>query len=109
MADQPEAIVVIARIKARRGGEEGEKLRNALTALLAPTRAEQGCIVYELHDLTGEDGEPSADTFMFYEVWRSKADLDAHLEMPYMKAFFAAAPQLLGEPVDLTIWRRIGK
>ena len=38
---------------------------------------------------------------LIYEHWRSRAALDAHMAMPYLRDFFARAPQLLSEPVRL--------
>jgi quinol monooxygenase YgiN len=41
-------IRVIARALARAGKEE--QLRNTLAGMLAPTRAERGCRLYELYE-----------------------------------------------------------
>jgi quinol monooxygenase YgiN len=46
-----------------------------LAAQVAPTRAEPACINYDFHV---EANDPNV--FMFYENWRSKDDLDAHLQ-----------------------------
>ncbi len=76
----PEQITLIATVKAKPGTSEG--LGERLAALVEPTRAEAGCINYDLHRST-ED----ADVWMFYENWRSKFDLDAHIQTPYLQAF----------------------
>jgi quinol monooxygenase YgiN len=55
-----------------RPGKEAELL-GVLTGLLAPTRAEAGCINYDLH-IAPDD--PSK--FLFYENWASKAHHEAH-------------------------------
>ncbi|MDX9755668.1 MAG: putative quinol monooxygenase, partial [bacterium] len=67
-------------------------------ALIPTTRAEEGCIDYVLHQHT----ENSA-LFCFYENWRSKTDLDAHLQKPHLQAFAQKAPDLLAEPLDVQI------
>ena len=36
--------------------------------------------------------------FLFYENWRSKEDLDAHLQTPHLKHFFDQSDRLLAEP-----------
>ena len=46
---------------------------------------------------------------MFYECWQGKHDLDAHLQKPYIKAFMQSAEKLLADPVDISLWKKIGK
>ena len=41
------ALSLVARIKAKPGKEA--ELRQVLTALVQPTRAEEGCLTYDLH------------------------------------------------------------
>ncbi len=95
-----EPIVVVAEAKAKPGKEDA--LRAKLLGLIEPTRAEEGCIQYNLHEAAGEDGQ-----FVFYEIWRSKEDLDKHLATPYLQDLFAAVPELVeGEP-RVVIYRRI--
>lgn len=76
--------------------ETREELQAILAAQVAPTRAEPGCINYEFH---ADANDPC--TFVFYENWRSKADLDAHLKMPHLKPLFGRQEELLAEPVDI--------
>ena len=94
------SVTVLARIKAKGGMEE--RVKQELLALVAPTRAEAGCINYDLHQ--------SADDptlFMFYENWKSKEDLDQHMEMPYLKALAEKGGELFAAPVELTLWEKI--
>jgi quinol monooxygenase YgiN len=86
-------------MKAKRGREQ--ELRQVLEGLLAPTRAEDGCINYDLHC---NDDDPSE--FMFYENWTSRSHLDRHLESPHLSAFKARMDALLDRPLDLTFWRQ---
>lgn len=93
-------ITVLARFKAREGKQD--EARQALLSLVAPTRAEEGCINYDLHQST-DDGT----RFMFYENWESRAALDNHLQMPYIGELQAKSEELFAEPVELTIWEMI--
>jgi len=95
MADNE--LTVLARIRAKQGTET-EVLRE-ITSLIAPTRAEEGCINYDLH--CSKD-DPAL--FFLYETWRSRRSLDEHLAMPYLQAFLAKAPDLLAEEVDISFW-----
>lgn len=96
-----EKVTVLAIIVAKPGLEE--QVRGELESLLAPTRQEEGCVNYNFHR-SGED--PAR--FMFYENWRSKQDLDAHLARPHLVRFLGLAGELLAEPPQITLWQEIG-
>ena len=72
-------LTVNATIQARRGSE-GTVL-DSLVQLLAPTRAEDGCIAYDLHQDT-EDPH----LFIFHETWESEEHLDRHLASEHIAA-----------------------
>ncbi len=99
MANEP--VTVIAFIRAKRGQEA--RVRDVLLGLTAPTRAEAGCINYDLHQSTDD---PSR--FVFYENWASAAHLDAHGRSPHLRAFRALAPEILDGATELTPWTKIG-
>ena len=73
-----------------------DELLAILKGFVQPTRQEAGCIEYHLHQ---EKEDP--DLFMFYENWRSRADLEAHLKMPYLAVLGERAAELLGRPVEI--------
>ncbi|MGB5986224.1 MAG: putative quinol monooxygenase [Desulfobacterales bacterium] len=93
-------VTVVATFKAKTGLEK--KVKQAIQALIAPTRAEAGCINYDLHQSTDD---PSL--FILYENWVSKQALDTHLAMPYLEEFLGKADTLLKEPVDIALWKMI--
>jgi quinol monooxygenase YgiN len=93
-------VSVIARMKAQQGKES--QVRQELAALIGPTRSEPGCISYILHE-SAED----QTSFMFYEHWADKKDLDEHLKKPYIKTFMDRAAKLLDGPVRITLWKTI--
>jgi quinol monooxygenase YgiN len=80
MADLP----VVAVITAVSGSEQ--RVHEALSALVAPTRSEPGCISYELFVSAADPA-----TFITVESWRSSADLDAHLQTPHVQQALATA------------------
>lgn len=100
MADKK--VTVIARIKAKPGMEK--TVKDEVLALVAPTRAEAGCINYDLHQAAGDKS-----VLMLYENWVSKKALDEHLAMPYLEAFKAKAGELLAEPLDISLWEMISE
>ncbi|ARC56192.1 Putative monooxygenase [Frondihabitans sp. 762G35] len=79
---------VVAVITAKPGQEE--TVRAALEALVAPTRAEEGCLAYSL---SVSQADPTV--FVTVERWRSQADLDAHVDSPHLKAALVAAGEAL--------------
>ncbi len=93
-------VTVVARIRAKAGKEE--LVREHLMALIGPTRAEAGCINYDLHQSVEDKG-----LFLFYENWVSKKALDTHLATPHLEGFKAVADEILAEPLDITLWEMI--
>lgn len=73
-------LTVVARLKAK-PGREGE-LERALRDLVEPTRAEAGCINYDLHRSQQDPG-----LFVFHENWESRELWDAHMRSPHLEAF----------------------
>jgi quinol monooxygenase YgiN len=68
-------------------------LRDALTSIVAPTRAEPGCVEMNVYQGQGEDA-----VFYVHSVWKSSADFDLHATLPHMREFLtAAAPLVVGE------------
>ena len=98
MLDQK--LTVLARIRAKAGKED--QVLQEIDALIAPTRAEEGCINYDLHRAQDDPA-----LFCLYENWRSRRDLDDHLATPYLQAFLGKAEELLAEPVDLSFWKMV--
>jgi len=70
-------IRVVAHVAALPG--HAAPLRAVLLALLAPTRAEPGCLFYDLHS------SDSPHVFTFIEAWATEADLDRHLQSAHIQ------------------------
>jgi quinol monooxygenase YgiN len=78
---------VVALLKAKAGSEA--ILQQALSSLVQPSRAEAGCISYELFRSTVD-----ATTFIMVERWQS------HMKTPHIaQALRAAADAFEGAPV----------
>ena len=87
-------ISIIAVLKARPG--KTESLRDALKALLLPTRQEPGNLDYTLFQLRDEP-----ETFYVRESWRDEAALEEHIALPHFQAFIGQMESLLAEPLRL--------
>ncbi len=97
-----QTLTVIAHVKAQE--EKAEQVKEILTGLIGPTRKESGCISYALHQSTDD-----ACSFLFVEEWASQAALDKHLQTPYLQSFLSKVDDVLAEPLDVTLWRRIDR
>jgi quinol monooxygenase YgiN len=93
-------VTVFALVKAKPGMEE--TVKQELSALVGPTRAEQGCINYDLHQSLDHEGH-----FRFYENWTSQELLDRHLQSAHITRFIAKADQLLSEAPEITLWEML--
>jgi quinol monooxygenase YgiN len=92
-------VRVIARFVARKGKED--QLRAVLQGMLAPTRAESGCKLYELYESN------SKGRFYIYEIYESQAALDQHAASSHFKHLEQTVGELLQEPFEVNILRAV--
>lgn len=76
-------LTVVAKILA--APDKRDLVKSELLKLIEPTRAEAGCINYDLH----QDNE-NENLFFFHENWESKELLQAHLKSPHIGAYIKA-------------------
>jgi quinol monooxygenase YgiN len=93
-------ITVVATFQAKPGKEA--ELKKALISLVAPTRAEAGCLNYDLHVSPDDAGK-----FLFHENWTTKAALDAHLKMPHIQVLLPRMDELAVGMPDIVVWEKI--
>jgi quinol monooxygenase YgiN len=77
------AVTVVAKVVAKR--ECLETVKAELIKLIAPTRKEEGCIEYTLH----QDSQDPA-VFIFYENWSSEASLAGHMQSKHFISYINA-------------------
>lgn len=90
-------IVVVGSFTALEG-KEADALA-ALEALVEPTHAEDGCILYALHQ-----GAEDPRRLAFVERWESAELLQAHLESDHIKAVLARADDLFTDHRDIVVY-----
>jgi quinol monooxygenase YgiN len=93
-------LTVVAYVKAR-PGMEGQ-MRQELLSLVHPSRKDEGCINYDLHQSVENPAQ-----FCFHENWTDKDCLDRHLQKPDLQAVLARVGQMVAEPPQITHWERI--
>lgn len=92
--DDDKRIGIVASFKAKEGQESA--LLKACLEVAVETRAEDGCLMYELH-LDAKD--PS--TIVLFERWASDAFLKKHLETPHAQKFLKAAGAMFAAPPSI--------
>jgi quinol monooxygenase YgiN len=92
MTSEARELTVVAVFQARPGKDVA--LGEALMAMLEPTRAEAGCVRYDLHRARASEGQ-----WFFDEIWSSAADHAAHVARPHVQALLARAGDLYESPI----------
>ena len=75
-----EQLTVVAHLVAK--VDKIEDTKRFLLSLIEKTRAEDGCVDYDLH----QDNDNPAE-FTFYENWSDRAAWDKHMGMPHLAEF----------------------
>lgn len=81
------AYSIVAEVRAKQGKEK--ELREATLPLVEKVRNEPNNLLYFLHENRETPGH-----FIFYEIFASRADFEAHNATPHVKAWFAKLPDL---------------
>ncbi|MCP3940096.1 MAG: antibiotic biosynthesis monooxygenase [Desulfobacteraceae bacterium] len=77
------SLTIIARIEANK--DRIDLVKSELIKLIEPTRKEQGCLQYDLH----QDNE-NPENFIFYENWETRELWQTHMENDHLKAYIKA-------------------
>jgi quinol monooxygenase YgiN len=94
------SLRVVARITAR--PDTVNEVRKILLGLVVPTRAEEGCVVYELL----QNREDPTD-FTFVEEWASDATFQAHHATEHIRSAFPKLEALIAGPPDIRTYSLI--
>ncbi len=77
------ALTLVAQITAKE--DKIDLVKAELEKLIPPTRAEAGCIQYDLH----QDNENPAH-FLFFENWETRELWQDHMNNQHLKDYLAA-------------------
>ncbi len=72
-----------------------------MLSLAAPTRAEPGCLRYDLYQSPNRTHE-----FLRFEIWASPAALEAHKQTPHLRASFEKR-QREGWTTEIVLWNPV--
>jgi quinol monooxygenase YgiN len=95
-------VTVTAIIKVKAGFEDQAK--QVLLQAVGPTRAEGGCLNYDLYQSVSDRTE-----FLFHENWASEEALKAHAASAgeHRLALRQQLSSLVDGPARLTVWQRV--
>jgi quinol monooxygenase YgiN len=93
-----DAVALVVLMHAKPGQEL--LLQAELSALIRPTRKEEGCILYDLHRSMDIPGD-----FLFYEIWASRDAHAEHKRTPHFLRWNARKDTLLAAK-ESTFWKK---
>ena len=83
-------LTIVANIRAN--PDQVDRVKAELEKLVPITRAEKGCIHYDLH----RDNDDPAH-FMFYETWETRELWQTHMNAPHLAAYMQATDGAVAE------------
>src|SRR5271154_4244134 len=95
----PKGVTLIVAVRARPGQEAA--LEKELRALVGPTRAERGCIAYDLHVSSDQPG-----LFLLREIWATLKVHQRHWETAHMQRWGQRKGALLASR-EASFWKQI--
>jgi len=93
-------LFIFARFHAKPGQEES--VADALRDVLAPTRAESGCLAVEAHR-----GIRDPQLFYIHSRWHDEAAFERHGGLPHTVRFIDRVQTLIDHPLEVTRTRPI--
>ena len=94
------SFCIVLHLKAK--PEQLETVMERLSALVAATRLESGCVYYRPHQANDDPCH-----FIIYECWRDREALDFHMRQEYLTEFLADGGHLLAEQPSGCICREL--
>ncbi|WP_137170410.1 putative quinol monooxygenase [Marinomonas sp. FW-1] len=93
-------LVLVANLIAHPG--KGAELQAALETLIEPTRAEVGCLQYDLHQ-----NNKNSDAFVFFERWADYDVWQDHMKTDHINAFLEVTKEVIAD-FNVTELHKIG-
>ena len=97
----PTALAISLQMRAKAG--QRQKLHGILSSFVAPSRTEDGCVCYYMHQAADDP-----DLFMVYMCWRDRAAFDVHLKVPRIWAFDHEMFNDVVEKSEYIEWHHLG-
>ncbi|HEX3431560.1 MAG TPA: putative quinol monooxygenase [Rhizomicrobium sp.] len=95
-------LYVFARFHAREGMEEA--VAKAMREMLAPVRAEPGCITIDVFRSTRD-----SKLFCLHSRWVDEQAFDLHATLPHTRRFIETVEPLIEHPLDVARTRPLSE
>jgi quinol monooxygenase YgiN len=83
--------------------EHADAAKALLVELAGKSRAEAGCVEYELYQRPDRP-----HVFRTVEVWHTPQDVDAHMKTPHVAAAMAVAGPMFAAPLEINSYAKVG-
>jgi len=90
-------IIVLAKITSKDGMKD--KIVGETKTLIEATRAEEGCIEYNLYSPVGDE-----NILLFVEKWEGKEFLESHVQQDHFLKFGSAIEDYLAEDLEISVY-----
>lgn len=85
-------LYIFARLEPKPSQER--QLRDELTRVVGPTRAEPGCVRIHIYESVRDPL-----TYFIHSEWTDEAAFDAHIELPHTVRFASVVDDLITQPL----------
>jgi quinol monooxygenase YgiN len=89
-------IVIAAKFVAK--PECRSEVIQLAATVAPPSRAETGCITYNLYE------QPGSDNFLFFEEWADQKALDEHFQTPHFQAFMKQFSEMIQGAAKIRVY-----
>ena len=96
-------IVVFASFYPKK--EKSKEAKEAILAMISPTRSEEGNEIYNFYESKDDDGKNIS--FHLFEVYKDSVALDFHRNTSHYKNYRSKVADLLDKPIEVKILETI--
>ena len=96
-------IVVFASFYPKK--EKSNEAKEAILAMISPTRSEEGNEIYNFYESKDDDGKNIS--FHLFEVYKDSVALDFHRNTSHYKNYRSKVADLLDKPIKVKVLKSI--
>ena len=96
-------IVVFASFYPKK--EKSNEAKEAILAMISPTRSEEGNEIYNFYESKDDDGKNIS--FHLFEVYKDSVALDFHRNTSHYKNYRSKITDLLDKPIEVKVLKSI--
>ncbi len=97
-----ENIVLFARLKVKKNAVD--EARRAALAIVADSRAEDGCINYDFHQAIDDE-----TIFLWHETWANMEAIETHGNSTHFKQFSRAIKDVTDEALKISLSKMVSE